>query len=87
LIVTGFTLVGMLYFGVRLKGYRPDKNVRWSASGAGLDFQMDAQAVTEGFFPAAKGASGADLSIELAILPVFQKYGNLVIHRAEVASM
>jgi hypothetical protein len=76
LVVTAFVVVGMLYFGVRLKGYRPGNNVHWSDSGAGLIFGRDAQAFTEGFFPVLRGRSGAGLTIELAIRPAFPNYAN-----------
>jgi len=68
-------LIGMLYFGIRLKGFRRGNNVRWSDSGVGLAFQRFGQAYTDGFFSAAGGGlSGNGLTIELAIRPEFPKY-------------
>lgn len=75
LLLTVLVLIGMLYFGVRLKGFRPGNNVRWSSSGVGLVFDRFAQAYTDGFFsPAGVRSSGAELTIELAIRPDFPKH-------------
>jgi hypothetical protein len=39
-------VVGMLYFGLRPKGYSPANNVRWAAEGPGLAFGRYAVAYT-----------------------------------------
>ncbi len=67
--VTLVIVVGMLYFGVRLKGYRPVNGVEWSAAGEGLYFKRSAIAYTEDFFAAAQGAGArpAGLTIEMLL--------------------
>ena len=83
LLLTVLVLLGMLYFGVRLKGFRPGNNVHWSSSGAGLVFDRYAQAYTDGFFaPAGSVSSGGELTIELAIrleLPRYSGFRFLVL--------
>ncbi len=66
--VTLLIVVGMLYFGVRLKGYRPVNRVEWSAS-EGLCFRRSAIAYTEDFFAAAQGgdARKSGLTIEMLL--------------------
>jgi hypothetical protein len=72
-VVTAFVVAGMVYFGVRLRGYRPSNNAHWSDTGVGLAFERDSQSYTQAFSPVAKGLSGAGLTIELAIRPAFPK--------------
>ena len=75
LVVTIFVLIGMLYFGICLKGVRPDNNVRWEDSGVGLAFERFAQAYTDDFFSASGDRSSrAQLAIELAMRPEFPNY-------------
>jgi VanZ family protein len=72
LFLTVLVLLGMLYFGIRRRGPRPDNHVRWSDAGAGLIFDRFAQAYTEGFF--SDEHPGAGLTIEMAIQPELPKY-------------
>ena len=67
LLLTVLVLLGMLYFGIRRRGPRPDNHIRWSDSGTGLIFERFAQVYTERFFPVTNAATG--LTIEMAILP------------------
>lgn len=72
--VTVLVILGMLYFGVRLKGFRSENNVQWSDMGNGLAFSRSALAHTDGFFtPAVDNVKGR-LTIELAIEPQFFQY-------------
>ncbi len=70
-------LIGMLYFGIRLKGFRPGNNVQWSDFGIGLAFDRFGEAYTDGLFDPTGGFSGTDLTIELAIQPKFPRYSSL----------
>ncbi len=73
-ILVGITLLvmlGMLYFGVRLKGYRLANNVKWLPPGQGLAFDRFSIAYTDDFFP--MDSSGANpganqgLTIEMVL--------------------
>ncbi len=68
----------MLYFGVRLKGYRPVNRVHWASAGPGITFEPYGLAYTEYFFiPSAEVPEPSNLTIELAIKPDFLKYSSL----------
>lgn len=71
LVSTAVVLIVMLYFGIRLKGFRPSNNVQWSASGNGLAFERFSQAYTESFFTGS--GNGTGLTIELAIHPRYSR--------------
>lgn len=60
--------VGMLYFGIRLKGYRPVNNIRWLDRDGGISFERFAIAYTNDFFPWTDVAinQNCGLTIELA---------------------
>jgi hypothetical protein len=59
--------LGMLYFGIRFKGYRPANNVKWLPSGQGLFFDRFGIAYTNDFFPSSSEAGGhGGLTIEIA---------------------
>ena len=49
-------LLGMLYFGVRFKGYRPANNIEWLPAGEGLYFKRFAISYTDDFFPSHNSA-------------------------------
>lgn len=75
LVMTALVLIGMLYFGIRLKGFRPGNKVQWAHSGVGLSFSRFALAYTDGFFSAtSKRLSKDELTIELAIQPGFSNF-------------
>lgn len=59
----------MLYFGLRLKEFRPSNNAQWSGSGIGLAFEEPSQAYSERFFTGSGSDSGTGLTIELAVHP------------------
>lgn len=67
LVVMALVLIVMLYFGIRLKGFRPSNHAQWSDSGIGLAFEGPSQAYTERFFTGS--GSGIGLTIELAVHP------------------
>lgn len=69
LVLTALVLIVMVYFGIRLQGFRPSNNVQWSASGIGLTFEESSQAYTESFFTGSGSDSRIGLTIELAIHP------------------
>jgi VanZ family protein len=71
LALTALALIVMLYYGIRLKGFRPSNNVQWSASEIGLTFGRYAQAYTDGFYTGTR--SGTGLTVELAIQPEYLK--------------
>lgn len=72
LVAMVLVLIVMLYFGIRLKGFRPGNNAHWSSSGIGLAFEGPSQAYTESFF--AGSGSRIGLTLELAFQPRhFQK--------------
>jgi len=77
-ILVGVTLVivvGMLYFGVRLKGYRPVNRVEWSAS-EGLSFRRSAIAYTEDFFAAGQGGEARKAGLTIEMLLRVEDLGN-----------
>lgn len=75
LAMTALVILGMLYFGIRLKGFRPINNVNWNDSGIGLRFDRFGLAYTQGYFPSsAEGDRKEGLTIEMAIAPVFNQY-------------
>ena len=88
LTLTGLLLFAMLYFGIRLKGFRLTNNVSWSEKGPGMAFDRFALAYT-GLFSMASGNddSGKGLSVEMAVQPDFPKYANfrflLLMHSGE----
>lgn len=69
LVLMALVLIVMLYFGIRLKGFRPGNNVQWSTSGIGLTFEESSQAYTESFFTGSGSGNRIGLTIELAIHP------------------
>jgi hypothetical protein len=60
-------IAGMLYFGLRPKGYRPDNNVQWTEKGPGISFDRFAIAYTgsEDFSPSQEDG----FSVVFAIQP------------------
>ncbi len=75
MLAIGLVLIGMLYFGVRLKGFRPDNNVKWSVTGNGLVFDRFAEAYTEGFFSGSvEPDAKSGLAIEMVIQPKYSRY-------------
>ncbi len=76
LVLTVLVMLGMFYFGIRLKGVWPGNNVRWSDSGEGLIFDRYAVAYTTGFFPSDSSSTGYGLTIEMAIRPKFFRHSN-----------
>ena len=64
-------LIVMLYFGIRLKGFRLSNNTQWSDSETGLAFEGPSQAYTERFFTGFGPDSGIGLTIELAVHPKY----------------
>ena len=74
-VITAFVVIGMLYFGIRLKGFRPGNKVHWEHSGVGLSFNRYAIAYTDGFFSADNDRLSKDgLTIELAIEAEFYNF-------------
>ena len=69
MVLMALVLIVMLYFGIRLKGFRPNNNVQWSAPGTGLTFERFSQAYTESFFSGIGSINRTGLTIELAIHP------------------
>lgn len=68
--LVGLTLpviLGMLYFGIRFKGYRPANNVTWLPSEQGLAFDRYAIAYTDDFFPIDPSGDNGGLTIEMAL--------------------
>lgn len=77
-MLVGLTLVivvGMLYFGVRLKGYRPLNSVEWPA-GEGLYFKRSAIAYTEDFFSAALESDARKAGLTIEMLLRVEELGN-----------
>lgn len=72
--ITGLIILGMLYFGIQLKGFRPQNNVHWLSSGTGLVFDRSAVAYTNSFFPSTASSADGHLTIVLAITPQPPKY-------------
>lgn len=70
-VLTVLVMLGMLFFGLRLKWVQAGNNVRWFESGKGLVFQRYAMAYTDGFFSSDYSPSAAGLTIEMAIQPRF----------------
>ncbi len=70
ILVMGTLAIGvcMLYFGIRLKGYRPVNNVHWLPQDGGISFKRFAIAYTNDFFPRTDLAinQNSGLTIELA---------------------
>jgi VanZ family protein len=73
--VTLLIVVGMLYFGVRFKGYRPVNRVEWSAS-EGLYFRRSAIAYTDDFFAAAQGGDARKAGLTIEMLLRVEDLGN-----------
>jgi VanZ family protein len=67
LLLLASVIVGMLYFGFRLKGFRPTNNVRWAAQGPGLSFGSYGIAYSEPIH--LNPAKAQRLSLEIAVQP------------------
>ncbi|RJQ68223.1 MAG: hypothetical protein C4519_23490 [Desulfobacteraceae bacterium] len=67
LLLLGAVVLGMLYFGFRLKGFRPANSVRWAAEGPGISFEQYGIAYTDPIDMASAGERG--FSLEIAIQP------------------
>ncbi len=88
--MTALVILGMLYFGIRFKGFRPINNVKWNDSGVGLRFDRFGIVYAQGFFSSsAEGSQKDSLTIEMAIKPVFNQYSDfryvLLIHNGDDA--
>jgi hypothetical protein len=68
LLMLGLVVISMLYFGFRLKGYRPTNNVRWSDAGPGITFDRYGIAYTEPIVWSSPGGKDA-FSLEIALQP------------------
>jgi len=67
LVLIGAVVIGMLYFGFALKGYRPANNIRWAVEGPGISFGRYGIAYTEPIVWNSK-ENGA-FSLEIALQP------------------
>ncbi len=74
LALTALIMTGMLYFGIRFKGFRPANQVRWLSAGPGIQFSRFGIAFTEAFFPQPAEEHSPGLTIEMAVQPVLSKY-------------
>jgi hypothetical protein len=68
LFLLGTVVISMLYFGFRLKGYRPANNVHWVDSGPGISFGRFGIAYTEPIVWNSPGGKDA-FSLEIALQP------------------
>lgn len=67
LFLVALVIMGMLFFGFRLKGFRPTNNVHWAAKGPGISFGSYGIAYTEPIHLHSAGAQG--FSLEIALQP------------------
>lgn len=87
-VIIGIVVTGMLYFGIRLKGFTPDNNLLWHSEG-GLAFKRFAVAYTDSFFSDPQEDSEAQrLTIEMVLHPELSKHPEsikfiLLIHAGE----
>lgn len=66
--ITLFLVMGMLYFGIRFKGYRLENHIQWLSGGKGLCFSRFSVAFTNDFFPPNHaGDKDTGLTIEIAM--------------------
>ena len=86
LVLTTLVLTGMLYFGIRFKGFRPANQIQWLASPSGIHFSRFGVAFTDAFFSPSPSSEpqAAGLAIEMAIQPAVSRYPDfrfiLVVH-------
>lgn len=80
LALTCVVMTVMLYFGLRLRAYRPVNQVEWSTAGGGIILEPFGMAYTNGFFASSTGNQGnpgiPGLTMEMAITPDFSAYSS-----------